>query len=144
MANSDNGGGFVLGLFIGGVIGALAGLLLAPKSGSETRADLVEMGDTWRTRADEMAAEMRVRGLPDVGGRVGPAVDSLRERGSSTIGAVREAGTGVVASARESVSAVRSRIGTGNGAIEEAASPAEGAETSETSETSEASGAPTA
>ena len=84
MANNGNGGGgFVLGLFVGGTIGALLGLLLAPRSGSETRAELREIGETWRTRADEMAAD--VRGY----GRVGPAVDSLRERGSSAFGAVR-------------------------------------------------------
>jgi gas vesicle protein len=116
--NNSGGGGFVLGLFIGGVIGGMAGLLLAPKSGSQTRAELRELGDTWRTRADEMAADLRARGmpdLPDVTGRVGPAVDSLRERGSSTIEAVRDAGAGAVASAKEGVSAVRSRMGGGDG-----------------------------
>ena len=83
------------------------GLLLAPRSGSETRAELRELGDTWRTRADELAADVRgygMAGLEDVSGRVGPAVDSLRERGSSA-----------VASAREGVGAVKSRIGVGDG-----------------------------
>ena len=105
--NGNGGGGFVLGLFVGGTIGALLGLLLAPRSGSETRAELRELGDTWRTRADELAADVRgygMAGLEDVSGRVGPAVDSLRERGSSA-----------VASARESVGAVKSRIGVGDG-----------------------------
>ena len=108
MANSKGGGGFVLGLFVGVVIGGVAGLLLAPKPGSETRAELAEMGDAWRTRADEiaaqMAAEMRSRGVPDmseVGNRVGPAVDSLRERGATIIGAAPEAGTSAVASERQ-------------------------------------------
>lgn len=33
-------GNFLKGLIIGGIIGAVAGLLLAPKSGRETRADI--------------------------------------------------------------------------------------------------------
>ena len=121
MGDSNGGGGFFVGLVVGAVIGGAVGLLLAPKPGAETRAELMEMGDAWRTRADEiaaqMAAEMRARGVPDmsaVGDRVGPAVDSLRERGSTTIGAVREAGTGAVASARQSVGTARSRVASGN------------------------------
>ena len=121
MANNNSGGGFVLGLFVGAVIGGMAGLLLAPKAGSQTRAELAEMGDAWRTRADEiaaqMAAEMRTRGVPDIGAvgdRVGPAVDSLRERGSATLGTVREAGSGAVASARQGAGSVRSRFSTGS------------------------------
>ena len=121
MANNNGGGGFLVGFLVGGIIGGFLGLLLAPKPGSQTRAELMEMGDAWRTRADEiaaqMAAEMRSRGVPDmstVGDRVGPAVDSLRERGSTTLGAAREAGTSPVASARQGVGAVRSKISNGD------------------------------
>jgi gas vesicle protein len=121
MGNNNGSGGFVLGLLVGAVIGGMAGLLLAPKPGAQTRAELLEMGDAWRTRADEiaaqMAAEMRTRGVPDlssVGERVGPAVDSLRERGSTTLGAVREAETGAVASARQGVGTVRTRMSPGS------------------------------
>ena len=115
MANNGNGGGgFVLGLFVGGTIGALLGLLLAPRSGSETRAELRELGDTWRTRADELAADVRgygMSGLEDVSGRVGPAVDSLRERGSSALGISRKAKT----DATEEVEVVSSGINVGDG-----------------------------
>ena len=121
MANKNGGGGFILGFLVGGIIGGLIGLLLAPKPGAQTRAELMEMGDAWRTRADEiaaqMAAEMRSRGVPEmsaVGERVGPAVDTLRERGSTTLDAAREAGTSAVESARQRVGAVRSKISNGN------------------------------
>lgn len=121
MASNNGGGGFMLGFLVGGIVGGLLGLLLAPKAGAQTRAELIEMGDAWRNRADEIAAqmanEMRSRGVPDmsaVGERVGPAVDSLRERGSTTLGAAREAGTTAVASARQGVGAVRSKISNGN------------------------------
>ena len=83
----------MLGFLVGGIIGGFLGLLLAPKPGAQTRAELMEMGDAWRTRADEiaaqMAAEMRSRGVPDmsaVGERVGPAVDSLRETRVDNLG----------------------------------------------------------
>ena len=88
----NGGGGFALGLLVGGVIGAAAGLLLAPKPGAETRSELMEMGETWRTRADSMAADVRSRGmqeLTDVSQRVGPAVDSLKARGASTVAVAR-------------------------------------------------------
>ncbi len=92
MDYNNCGSGFILGLFTGVIIGGVAGILLAPKPGAQTRTELVEMGNTWRTRADEMAADMRNKGMPDMSGvsqRVGPAVDSLRERGASTAEAVR-------------------------------------------------------
>jgi gas vesicle protein len=36
---------FFTGLFIGGIVGGLASLLLAPKSGKELRADIKETGE---------------------------------------------------------------------------------------------------
>ena len=88
----NGGGGFALGLVVGGVIGAAVGLLLAPKPGAETRSELMEMGETWRDRADTMAADMRSRGMremADMSQRVGPAVDSLKARGASTVATAR-------------------------------------------------------
>ncbi|TFH01737.1 MAG: YtxH domain-containing protein [Calditrichales bacterium] len=37
---ADNGGGFFKGFLFGGIIGAAVGILLAPKSGRETREEL--------------------------------------------------------------------------------------------------------
>ena len=70
--NNDSGGSFTLGFIIGGIVGGLAAMLLVPKTGSETRSDLAERSQVWRSRADEMAASMRER--------VGPTVESARER----------------------------------------------------------------
>lgn len=60
MANND-GGGFMLGLFVGGAAGFLAGILLAPRSGEETRAILAEKSGEWRERAGELSAVTRER-----------------------------------------------------------------------------------
>ena len=72
MASNDNGGSFVTGFLLGGIIGTVVGILLAPKSGSETRADLLEQSETLRARAEELAAKVRER--------VGPTVEGVRER----------------------------------------------------------------
>ena len=109
MGNNDNGGSFALGLLVGGIIGALIGMLLAPKPGSETRAEIWERSETLRSRADEAAASLRERVGPAADGvssRFGPAVESVLERGGAVAGTVREAG----ASAIENVNA---RLGRG-------------------------------
>jgi gas vesicle protein len=88
MGNNDNGGSFALGLLVGGIIGALIGMLLAPKPGSETRSEIWERSETLRSRADEAAASLRERVGPaaeGVSSRFGPAVESVREAGASAI-----------------------------------------------------------
>ncbi len=88
MGNNNNGGSFALGLLVGGIIGALIGMLLAPKPGSETRSEIWERSETLRSRADEAAASLRERVGPAADGvssRFGPAVESVREAGASAI-----------------------------------------------------------
>ena len=61
MASNDGSGGFMLGLFVGGAAGFLAGILMAPRSGEETRATLAEKSGVWRDRAGELSAVTRER-----------------------------------------------------------------------------------
>ena len=87
MADSDSGGSFVAGFLMGGIVGTVVGILLAPKPGSETRADLLEQSELLRTRAEELAARVRERVGPAMEGvreKVGPAVDGVRERVTTT------------------------------------------------------------
>lgn len=58
MANS-NGPGFSSGLLLGGIIGALIGLLSAPKPGEETRARVKEKTAGLRQKAEELTTEAR-------------------------------------------------------------------------------------
>ena len=44
MSKESSGPGFMAGLFVGGLIGTAVGLLLAPKSGKETRRSFREQG----------------------------------------------------------------------------------------------------
>ena len=72
MAENDSGGSFTTGFLIGAIAGGIAGILMAPKTGTETRAQLVEQSETWRAKAEEAAANLRER--------VGPTVDEIRDR----------------------------------------------------------------
>ncbi len=58
MANSG-GPGFSSGLLLGGIIGALIGLLSAPKPGEETRAQVKEKTAGLRQKAEELISEAR-------------------------------------------------------------------------------------
>ena len=58
MAENDSGLSFVSGFLLGGVVGAVVGMLLAPKPGEETRADLVGQSEVLRTRAEEIATQI--------------------------------------------------------------------------------------
>ena len=88
MANNDSGGSFVTGFLIGGIIGTLVGIVLAPKSGAETRADLADQSEIWRERAEGMAARVRDNVGPTIESvkySLNPAVENLKERLSPTI-----------------------------------------------------------
>ncbi|MGH9322909.1 MAG: YtxH domain-containing protein [Vicinamibacteria bacterium] len=58
----DNGIGFMTGFFTGAAVGAMAALLLAPKSGRELREELAEGSGRLRERAYGTARELRERG----------------------------------------------------------------------------------
>ena len=58
MADNDSGMAFVSGFLLGGLVGAAIGLLLAPKSGAETRAGIAEHSDEWRHRAEDIAGQI--------------------------------------------------------------------------------------
>ena len=81
---------------MGGIIGTVVGILLAPKPGSETRADLVEQSETMRERAEELAARVRER--------VGPAVEGMRDRVAATPST--EPGVGKVKAGTDGISEV--------------------------------------
>ena len=104
MANNDSGGSFVLGFLIGGLVGAAVGLLIAPKSGQDTRAELTERSEAWRNRAEEMAANLRER--------VGPAIDTARDRINPTIDSARERVNPAVEGVRDRVSPIVEQVNT--------------------------------
>jgi gas vesicle protein len=102
MSDRDEFGAFLLGFIVGGLTGAIASLLLTPKSGDETRTLIrekaIELGDKVnisvddaRTKADEITADARVRAeamLADarqraevIAAEARTRADDLRQRG---------------------------------------------------------------
>jgi gas vesicle protein len=51
MASDDGGGNFLAGFLVGATLGAMAALLLAPKSGRELRESLTEEGKKLKDKA---------------------------------------------------------------------------------------------
>jgi gas vesicle protein len=85
--DTNEGYGFVSGLFIGATLGAMAALLFAPKSGREVRADLYAGSERLKNKASSKATELIGRGEA----AMGVAKDVAREtadgvkRGASRI-----------------------------------------------------------
>jgi gas vesicle protein len=59
---SDRVTDFVKGLLIGGAIGVIAGIFLAPKSGRETREDFARKADELKQRAMAEYEQAREKG----------------------------------------------------------------------------------
>ena len=57
MAENNDFGAFLAGVIVGGVMGALTALLMAPQSGEETRSFIKEKGIVIKERAAESAEE---------------------------------------------------------------------------------------
>ena len=66
MANRSNGVlEFAAGLFIGGLVGAALGLLLAPQPGEQTRSQLAERGIELRSELQKRASELQEK-MPEI------------------------------------------------------------------------------
>ncbi|MDA0987990.1 MAG: YtxH domain-containing protein [Chloroflexi bacterium] len=81
MASEERGPGFGIGLILGGVIGALAGLILAPGPGEETRTQFMGRTAGLRQKAEELraAARERVREVIEEGKVVASRMRGERE-----------------------------------------------------------------
>ncbi len=53
-------------LLIGAALGAVAGLLLAPKSGKDLRADLTSRAGDWKAHAEDLIAQGREKVISGV------------------------------------------------------------------------------
>ena len=58
MPNNGNGSGVAIALFTGLAIGAIFGILFAPKSGQETRNEFVEKGERLMDMGKESVSDV--------------------------------------------------------------------------------------
>ena len=75
---------FLAGFIVGGAIGAIAGILLAPKSGEETRQLIADTSKDVLRRADETVKEIQSR-ADDVVSDMQKKGDELRDKLQSRI-----------------------------------------------------------
>ncbi|MGK7938596.1 MAG: YtxH domain-containing protein [Crocosphaera sp.] len=61
MSNNNNGGLFVVGVLIGGMVGTFTGLLLAPRSGKETRRILKKSADALPEMAEDLSSSVQLQ-----------------------------------------------------------------------------------
>ena len=61
MSNNQNNNNIVIGLTIGFSLGFISGILLAPKSGKDTRAILMDTGREWKDKAEELSSSTKER-----------------------------------------------------------------------------------
>ena len=70
MADNDHSGSFVIGFLVGGIVGAAVGMLLAPKTGSDTRHQIFEQSEAWRLRQLSMRHTTMKKIPPLAGGSI--------------------------------------------------------------------------
>ena len=75
-------GKFVTGFVIGGAIGAIAGILLAPQSGEETRESIGNMAKGVAKKTD--------RTVKDIQDRADSIVSDLQEKGDEIIEKIQD------------------------------------------------------
>jgi gas vesicle protein len=97
---------FFVGLLVGGLAGAAVSLMLAPRSGQETRDQIQRKGIELRNEATETAnstvAQVRRRSQ-QVSTEVGEKVGELKQRGQKLIDEQREHFSTVLASENNEV-----------------------------------------
>lgn len=53
MTTNNKTGRFVLGTLVGGIVGSITALLMAPRSGEKTQKLILEKGESWRQEAEK-------------------------------------------------------------------------------------------
>ncbi len=135
----SGGGAAILGMLIGGVIGATLALLFAPISGEETRKRIKDTGKDLRDRTADMVDEGRDRFtdlIDESRGRINDLVSESRDEMTQAVSGLR----GVVEEGRRAYRDRREEL-TAEGEAEDsehvpqAAPSDEGSDHAETSET---------
>lgn len=61
MSKKNNGGLFVAGIVVGGMLGTVTGMLLAPRSGRETRRIIKKSADALPEMAEDLSTSVQLQ-----------------------------------------------------------------------------------
>jgi gas vesicle protein len=103
MASDNSGANFLVGFFVGAAMGAMAALLLAPKSGKELRGSLADEGRKLRDRASEEGRRFRDRSEEVLG--------DVRTRGEAAYQKTREGIQDTTDTAKKAAKSVKEALG---------------------------------
>jgi len=122
-----SGGAFLLGILVGGAVGAIAALLLAPQRGEETRAFLaeksVDYANAVKNKTSEVADTVK-QGASQFGEKTMDAVDQIKSRTSEVASTVADRASGAVSTVRETATTALNKskavVDAGAAAVQEA------------------------
>lgn len=80
---SENGSGFFSGLLVGGAIGAIVGILFAPKAGKQFREDIISDSDEILAKAKSELEKLR-KDLGDLKDKVSSTLSKTATKPSDT------------------------------------------------------------
>jgi len=93
--------GFLTGLVLGGLAGAITALLLAPKSGKELRSDIRRRSEELYTKAREL--------FENTGEEVSDIVNEARHRAQSVVQTAREQAHAIVKEVEQAIQEAQAR-----------------------------------
>jgi gas vesicle protein len=114
---AENGGMFK-GALIGGLIGAAAALLMAPKSGRELRADLSDRYTDVSDRTKKVLADVSIK-TQEVAQTVGSKTSEVARTMSDHATGIMDKTRSAVSAAKDEVSSWKEEKAIANGAVKE-------------------------
>jgi gas vesicle protein len=120
----ERGGGFFLGLLVGGLAGAAVGLLTAPRSGPETRTLLMDKGIEIRDQVETTARDVREQATivaDDLRSKAQTAYENTRTKAEEVIGNTKSKAENLLDTTKSKVYQRTSQIGHAVDAAKEAA-----------------------
>lgn len=101
MDKNTNTGSFFMGVLIGGAVGAVVALLLAPKSGKELRRDIAETGEDLLDKASTMIGKQEEQ--------VNDTVNEGRIRAQRIVTSARQQAESILSNAESVLNEARQR-----------------------------------
>jgi gas vesicle protein len=97
---------FCMGLLIGGVLGALAGIFFAPKSGKELRSDIKEKGNEFLKDTKEIYA--------DVGAKAKDIIEEVKHQAKELKKEAEDTGDKIAGEVQEKIGQIKKVLGKEN------------------------------